>query len=802
MKRVILSIVLANLFIAISFAQTGIIKGRVVNAISNEPVMFANILVVGTDMGETTDIDGYYTLSGLEPGVYDIQISYIGFKEQTIYEIQVTNNRPTIIDVPLEEYAEQLEEVVVKASPFKKTEESPVSLRTIGITEIKRNPGGNRDISRVVQNLPGVTSPSSFRNDLIIRGGAPNENRFYLDDIEVPNINHFATQGASGGPVGLINVDFIKSVDFFSGAFPANRGNTMSSVFNFRQKDGRDDRLGFTATVGASDLGLTLEGPLGEKTTFLLSARRSYLQFLFQALGLPFLPTYNDFQTKVKHRINEKNEIYFVGLGAIDQFQLNLDANETESQQFFLNNLPVSPQWNYTNGLVYKNYSDKGYTTFVLSRNMLNNESFKYKDNDDSSEDNLILDYKSQEIENKLRVERTQRFGSYKLVFGAGYEFVRYNNSTFNKIFTPTGALTVNYASDFNMHKYGFFGQISRSWLDERLILSLGLRGDANSFSDDMSNPLEQLSPRLSLAYALTDRFSVNFNTGIYYQLPAYTVMGYQEDNRFINKENGIKYIESKHLVAGLEYNTASSSKITLEGYYKTYDNYPFLLRDSLSLANLGGDFGVIGNEPATPTSKGRAYGLELLFQQRLYKGFYGITSYTLGFSEFEDKNGDFAPSAWDARHIVNFTLGKQFKGDWEAGINWRFQTGLPYSPFRADSDLVLSWDVLGRALPDYNQLNTLRTDNSNVINIRVDKKWYFNKWNLNLYLDVQNITGNAVSQETLILDRPLDENNMPIGEGIITNPNDPIFLQRYKLKNLDTGTGTPLPTLGIVVQI
>jgi len=764
--------------------------------------MFANILVVGTDTGETTDIDGYYTLSGLEPGVYDLQVSYIGFKEQTIYEIQVTNNRPTIIDVPLEEYAEQLEEIVVKASPFKKTEESPVSLRTIGITEIKRNPGGNRDISKVVQNLPGVTSPSSFRNDLIIRGGAPNENRFYLDDVEVPNINHFATQGASGGPVGLINVDFIKSVDFFSGAFPANRGNTMSSVFNFRQKDGRDDRLGFTATVGASDLGLTLEGPLGKKTTFLLSARRSYLQFLFQALGLPFLPTYNDFQTKIKHKINDKNEITFIGLGAIDQFTLNLEANETESQQFFLNNLPVSPQWNYTNGLVYKNYSEKGYTTFVLSRNMLNNESFKYKDNDDSSEDNLILDYKSQEIENKLRVEHTQRFGSYKLVYGAGYEFVKYNNSTFNKIFTPAGALTVNYASDFSMHKYGFFGQISRSWLEERLILSVGLRADGNSFSDAMNNPLEQISPRLSLAYALTDRFSINFNTGIYYQLPAYTVMGFQEEGNFVNKDNGIKYIESKHLVAGLEYNTASSSKITLEGYYKTYDNYPFLLRDSISLANLGGDFGVIGNEAAVPTSKGRAYGLELLFQQRLYKGFYGITSYTLGFSEFEDKNGDFAPSAWDARHIVNFTLGKSFKGNWEAGVNWRFQTGLPYSPFRADSDLVLSWDVVGRALPDYNQLNTLRTDNSSVINIRVDKKWFFEKWNLNLYLDVQNVTANAVSQETLILDRPLDENNIPIGDGIINNPNDPIFLQRYNLKTLDTGTGTPLPTLGIVVQI
>ena len=230
------------------------------------------------------------------------------------------------------------------------------------MTEIKRRPGGNRDISRVIQSLPGVTSTASFRNDLIIRGGSPNENRFYLDDVEVPNINHFATQGASGGPAGIINVDFIREVDFYSGAFPANRGNSLSSVFQFKQKDGRSDRLGMTATVGATDIGVSLEGPIGEKTTFLFSARRSYLQFVFEAIGLPFLPIYNDFQAKVKYKPNNKEEWTFIGLGAIDNFELNLDADPTESNQFILENIPVNNQWNYTNGIVYKRFNDTGFT--------------------------------------------------------------------------------------------------------------------------------------------------------------------------------------------------------------------------------------------------------------------------------------------------------------------------------------------------------------------------------------------------------------------------------------------------------
>ena len=801
-KTSILSLAFSFLLASGLWGQNGVIKGTITNSLNNEPVGFANVLVLGTDFGAVTDFDGNYEITGIEPGLYDVRASYIGFNDLTEYEIQVTNSKPAVVDFALEEFSTQLEEVVVKASPFKKTEESPVSLRTIGVAEIQRNPGGNRDISRVVQSLPGVTSTANFRNDLIIRGGAPNENRFYLDDVEVPNINHFATQGSSGGPVGLINVNFIKEVDFYSGAFPANRGNSLSSVFNFRQRDGRDDRFGATFMVGASDFGLTVEGPVGEKFTYLASVRRSYLQGLFQVLGLPFLPTYNDAQVKLKYKIDQKNEIYFIGLGALDQFSLNLEANETEEQQFLLNNLPVTPQWNYTNGLVYKHYRDRGYWTFVLSRNMLNNESIKYFENDDSDPDNLILDYQSQEAENKLRIENTTRFGDYKFTGGVGYEYVKYSVSNFSRVITPFGVETLNFSSSLDFSKYYGFAQISRKFFSERLILSLGARIDANNYSDDMSNPLEQFSPRASLAFAITDRFFFNANAGRYYQLPPYTVLGYREDGILVNRENNIRFIQADHLVAGFEWNTATSSKITVEGYYKWYEDYPFLLRDSITLANLGGDFGVIGNEPAISRSSGRTYGMEFLFQQRLYKGFYGIGSYTLGVSEFEDKNGNFVPTSWDARHIVNITLGKKFKKDWEVGINWRFQTGLPYTPPTEDAGLVQVWNVANRALPDFDQINTLRAPASNTLDIRVDKKWFFEKWSLNIYVDVENVTANTVAIPTVVLDRPLDENNTPIGSGVIANPEAPIDEQRYLLKELAPGVGVPIPSIGLMVEL
>jgi hypothetical protein len=797
------SLLLGLMLSAALSAQSGIIKGQVTDALNNEPIPFANVLLLGTDIGTTTDVDGNYEITGLEPKLYDVRASYLGYTNKAEYEVQVTNSKPAIVNLALSESAQDLEEVVVKASPFTKTEESPLSLRTIGVAEIQRNPGGNRDISRVIQTLPGVTTPASFRNDLIIRGGAPNENRFYLDDVEVPTINHFATQGASGGPVGLINVNFIREVEFYSGAFPSNRGNTLSSVLEFKQRDGRDDRIGGTFLMSATDVGVTLEGPIGDKTTFLASARRSYLQFLFEVIGLPFLPTYNDFQVKVKHKFNKKNELTFIGLGAIDQFQLNLDANETEEQQFLLNQLPVSPQWNYTNGLVYKHYADNGFWTFVVSRNMLNNESEKYLDNDDSSEENLTLRYKSQEIENKLRVEHDIRFGDFKLNYGLGYQYVKYNVSTLNRIFTSAGPQTIDFASNFDLNRYALFAQGSQKFVDERLTLSLGFRMDANDYSTEMSNLGQQFSPRFSASYALSERLAVNFNTGIYYQLPPYTILGYQEDGVFVNRENGIKYIRNDHVVAGFEYNTASNSKISIEGYYKYYYDYPFLLRDSLTLANLGGDFGVLGNEPVVPRSEGRSYGLEFLFQQRLYKGFYGIASYTLGWSEFEDKNGDFVPSSWDARHIANVVIGKRFEKNWEVGINWRFQTGLPFTPFdRQSSALVLNWQANGRGIRDFDLLNTRRADLVSAIDIRVDKKWFFDKWSLNIFLDIENVTGNGVGQDQLILDRPLDENGQPIGGGIITNPDAPINQQQFRLKTINDATGTVVPSIGLQIEI
>ncbi|MFO7842512.1 MAG: TonB-dependent receptor, partial [Bacteroidales bacterium] len=764
-------------------------------------VPFANVVIYQTTIGSASNFDGEFLFTGIKPGFVRLQVSAVGFKTYISEEIMVTNAKKVNINIPLEETSIAIEEVVVKPSPFRKTEESPLSLRRIGLKDIEKSPGANRDISKVIQSFPGVASTPVQRNDVIVRGGGPSENSFYLDGVEIPTINHFATQGASGGPVGIINVDFIREVDFYSGAFPANRGNALSSVLELKQRDGNKEKLEIQGTLGASEVALTLDGPINEKTTFIFSARRSYLQILFAALELPFLPTYNDAQFKVKTRFDEKNELTLIGLGAIDQFDLNLDANDTEEQRYILNFIPVNEQWSYTVGAVFKHYREKGYDTWVLSRNALNNRSYKYQDNNEV-DSLLTFDYFSEESETKFRYENTTRNDNgYKINYGAGLEYAHYTNDTYRKQFVGNATQTINYYTLLDLWSWSLFGQISKEYFGDRLSLSLGVRTDANNYSSEMSDLLSQISPRVSASYNIKPDFSVNFNTGRYYQRPAYTTLGFSDaTGNLINKTNGLKYISVDHLVGGFEYLPDDESVISLEGFYKYYRDYPFSMNDSIALSNKGADYGSFGDEEVLSIAEGQAYGIELLARHRNLWGFNVVFSYTLVRSEFKEFNDNlkltstFIPTSWDNIHLLNLTATRDLKRNWQVGFKWRFIGGSPYTPFDENkSSLITAWNARGREYLDYTQFNALRLDPFHQLDIRVDKQYFFNKWSLMFYVDIQNLY-NFKSDEPDKLITQTDQNG-----NVLIDPDDPT---RYDLKRIESdGSGTVLPSLGIIVQ-
>ena len=791
MKRLfLLGIFLVICFLNVAAQPIHYIKGVVIDKMTRKPLEFVNILVQGTGSGSVTDETGSFTSPQLKPGIYRLQASAIGYRTVITPEY-ILSTKDLHITIEMEESPTELTGVTVTASPFRRVTETPVSLRIIGLQEIEKSPGANRDISRIVQSYPGVAfSPVGYRNDLIVRGGAPSENRFYLDGVEIPNINHFSTQGASGGPVGIINADLIREVNFYTGAFPAERGNAMSSVLDFKLRDGDLEKNSLKATLGASEASLTSNGHLSEKTTYLVSLRQSYLQFLFKALGLPFLPTYTDAQFKLKTRFNEANELTLLGLAGIDNMRLNKDA-EDEDAEYILGYLPKIQQETFTVGGVYKHYAGHHVQSLVLSHSYLNNRNTKYLNNDESNEEMLSLKLRSKEQETKLRLENSSVWGNTRLSYGANMEYAQYGNRTYQKRFTGSEQV-VNYRTWIDMLKWGAFVKATYESDDDRFSASVGLRTDANNYSSEMRDLSEQLSPRLSVSYQLSKGLFLSGSIGLYYQLPAYTMLGFKDNNgEFVNKTN-LRFMSVSQKNIGLSWQINNQVELSAEGFYKDYDRIPYSIVDGIPMACKGNDYGVVGNEAVSSTAQGRSYGVEFMLKWIVAQKLNLSSSLTLFKSEYRNtKNDPYIASAWDNRFILNMSGTYNLPRNWSIGAKISAIGGAPYTPYDVQkSSLVTAWDAQAKPYYDYSKFNTERADHYAALDVRVDKTYYIGRYMLGFYLDVQNITGSKFKEPDAI-----------VSTGVVENPSAPRAEQRYVMKYIKQESGTVLPTIGVTFE-
>lgn len=771
------------------FAAEYQIKGVVIDKSTRQPLEFVNVLVVGLGIGASTDANGNFLITQVPPGIYRLQASFLGYKTELTPEYRVNHVTP-YVQIELEEENASLNEVVVTASPFQKVPESPVSLRVIGLQEIEKAPGANRDISKVVQNYPGVAfSPIGYRNDLIVRGGGPSENRFYLDGVEIPNINHFSTQGASGGPVGLIDADLIRSVKFYSGAFPADKGNALSSVLDFSLRDGDMERNSLKATLGASEVSLSSNGHIGNKTSYLVSVRQSYLQALFKILGLPFLPAYTDASFKIKTRFDSHNELTLLGLGGIDRMKLNLGI-EGEDAEYMLSYLPEINQETYTVGGVYRHYSQRHVQSIVLSQSYLNNRNVKYRNNDESSEENLTLRLGSIEQETKLRMENTSSWSVWKVKAGFDLNYSRYKSNEYRKVFA-NALREYDYHTDLSLWRWGMFASVDYAAPDKSFTASMGVRTDGNNYSDKMKELWRQLSPRLSVSYRLIEGLTLSGHVGLYYQLPSYTALGFKgEEGEYVNRH--LDYISVSQESLGLSWTPNENMELSVEGFYKLYGHMPFSLSDQIPLSCKGNDYGTIGNEALSSEAKGRSYGVELMFKWLLTQKLNLSSSLTIFKSEFKDgEQGSYVPSAWDNRFILNMSGTYNFPKHWSLGAKVSCIGGSPYTPYDVEkSSLVEAWNVQGRAYYDYSRYNQERLPVFGQLDVRVDKTFYLKKCMLGFYLDIQNITASKLRQPDALM-----------STGQIENPSAPLSEQRYVMKSIRQESGTLLPTLGITFE-
>lgn len=706
-----------------SQTESGEIKGRVLEANNKLPIPFANVLIVGTNIGASTDIQGNFVIKNVPVGIYQLRASVIGYTPQIKNDVMIKPGKVTTVDFELSQQVIEIENVVVKADYFDKNFLEPVSVRKFSQEEIRRSPGGFEDVVRSLSVLPGIAQADAGRNDLVVRGGAPSENLYVVDGFEIPNINHFGTQGSTGGPISFINLDFVKDVSFSTGGFPVLYGDKLSSTLTINLREGDNQNFGGKGTLSATLFGLDLEGPIaGNNSSFIFSARRSYLDFIFKAAGFSFVPEYYDIFTKFDYQMDNKNSIGFLFINAIDNVKFFNDSPEKRN-----NNARIlgSDQLQYIAGLRYRRVFRDGFMNLRLYRNFTD-----YNTRQSDSLLNPIFKNISREEENNIQLDVVHKFlQNLEMNFGASAKFIEFDaDILFPTFVTSFGDVlpSLNFKKSNNYFKGASYINFNYRPFG-KFVSNFGLRFD---YFDAITKK-SYLSPRLSLSYFLTDNFTLNFSTGIYKQFPSLIWLAAYEQNK------NLKAIDVKQYIIGFDYLLREDTQIKLEGFLKNYSDYPTsLIRPYLVLANTGAgfagsddNFSSFGLDPLVSAGSGFARGVEFSLQKKMSNiPLYGILSLTYSKSDFKALDGITRSSNYDQNWLINLSGGYRFNMYWEVSARFRFASGRPYTPFE------------NNGIQNVSNLNSRRLKSAHSLDIRVDRRWMFKNWMLVTYVDIQNI--------------------------------------------------------------
>ncbi len=711
---------LPGLVTAQAETATGTITGRVIDGKTNKALTGANVILINTSMGAATGPDGFFTIDNVPVGTYTIQVQVIGYEPVTESDVVVTNSRPVQLDFSLKETVIQFEALTVRPDYFPKDTETLQNVQIQTNEEIRRLPGGFEDVVRAVSILPGVAQVDAGRNDLIVRGGAPSENLYVLDGIEIPNINHFGTQGSGGGPQSYINLDYVKKTSFSTGGFGVRYGDKLSSVLNIDLREGRRDQLGGKATISATQFGLDIEGPVTDKGSFFVTARRSYLDFIFKAAGFGFVPEYWDFMSKTSLELSRNDRLEILGVVALDNIKI---FNDTREQRLDNSQILANRQNQAVGGITWKHFFSSGYSTLTLGQTLV--------DFDQQQSDTLlnpIFTNTSLEHENTITNEWIW-FQGPQSQWKAGVQgkWIRLNSDILLPTFTTEYGEEISLDASTDTTTYKAAAWLEWSGEFNRVSVGIGARLDAF----DMLESKFVAAPRLSLEYRLNNLTSLSGSVGRYYQSPSYIWLMTNPENRTLD------FIGADQVILGIRHLIRDDTQISLEGYYKSYFNYPTsLARPYLILANTGAgfggaqnNFGSFGFDPLVSEGTGIARGVELFVQKKLSQvPLYGTLSISYNHTDFTALDGTRRPGSFDQRWIINVGGGYKINEQWEVSSRFRYATGRPYTPLNPD---------LTRSA---NLYNSARLDANHFLDIRVDRRWFINGWSLVTYIDVQNV--------------------------------------------------------------
>jgi len=702
--------------------DNGILKGKIIDNETEAPVEGAVIEILRTKFKTGTNSEGEFYFDNLKYDSYQIQITAAGYEPMVRSDLVLYASKPLELTVKIKPKGYKTSVIDVEGNFFIQSSDVNLSSINLDYEEIRRAPGATEDISRMLQSAPGIAIGNDQRNDIIVRGGSPAENLIIIDGIDIPNINHFGTEGSSSGAIGFINSKFIFETTMLTGGFPSLYGDRLSGVVDISFREGNRKSFYGDINLSISGFGAIIEGPITENGSFLFSVRRSYLELIQDAIRLTSVPNYWDFNLKAVYDLSPNDRLTLIGLAGIDK--IDFSGESAENNPFGNSD---DDQKIYALGLNYKKLFRNGYLETVVSNTYLNNYIIQIDGQTADVKFRNTADNNEITVRSNLNYQLSE---TLLLNTGIGTKLAGINNEIFLRGDTSAAGYaydTINTNTSFNTYKLFAHGNLSYKLFDDRLILNTGIRVD---YFDYLRLPT-YFSPRIGASYLLSPITSLNAAWGIYYQSPEYIWLSASPENFRLND------IRCEHYIAGIDHYLASDLKATVEFFYKQYKDYP-VWQDipTYILIDGGADFGpnIVGE--AVSAGNGSTEGFDISLQKKLSNtGLYGLLSYSYIHSGFTALAGGEKPGAFDPGSQFTLIAGYQFNDGWLAGFKFKYSGGRPYTPINP----VASKQV-NRAVYATDDFNSARYPYYLRVDVRIDKKFNFKSSTLVAYLEIQNL--------------------------------------------------------------
>lgn len=702
--------------------KSGSLKGVVLDAETKSPIIGATVMIVGTDLGAATDDEGRFRIKNLPIGDCAVKVSSVGYEPFTATDVIIRSGRVANLEVALRMSMTEVTSVQVTSGYFVDSPTEPTSSTRYSNEEIRRAPGSAGDVSRIMFSLPSVAKVNDNVNNLIVRGGSPTENSFYLENIEIPNINHYPLFGTSGGPISLLNTDFIQDATFSAGGFSSAYGDRLSSIMEINFREGNRDEVDLQADMNFAGFGVTGEGPIGNgRGSWMGSVRRSYLDLLTDAIGTGVVPRYSDYQGKMVLDLNSKNRLTFLGVVGIDYIDFDRESSIEDGYSTY----GKTDGYEYAAGVNWRYlWGSKGYSNTSLSY-LATRDKANYLE---ASTGNELVTKENLDGAAQLRNVNFYRLSNrHEVQFGFDFKyeldkFDQYTSEYTNFFGDTIPSYTLNYRVE--SPKVGGFASYVVQ-LSRRLQATFGGRFDYYEYTGNSS-----FSPRATLSYKLTETSKLNSAFGIYHQTLPTVLLSQQESNKELADP------KAYHYIVGFEKNVREDTRFTLEGYYKTYENFPlspdepqlFIIDEMVYSSYFFYHPNIVDEGEA------RSYGVEAILQKKLRDGLYGLISASWFRSQYKDLNGDWRNRSFDNRVVFSAEGGYKPNKRWEFSLRWIYAGGAPYTPL----DMQASMD-LNRSVYDFKQVNEARYPDYHSLNIRVDRRFNFSNSNMIVYLSIWN---------------------------------------------------------------